>query len=288
MTMKNLFAILLASISKFIENNGPMNAAAMAYYTAFALPSLLVISIMIVGIFIEPQEIRGEIGRQIESVAGHDTAEQIQEIVVAANKPKETYIASTIGFVMLLIGASGVLAQLQTTLNNFWGVKDVSAENGWMSLIFKRLVSFGMVFVIAFLLLVTITVRAAIAEFGQQLDSLLPAPWNSGMVSLINIGATFVILILVLAGMFRFLPDAEVPWRCVWFGATVTSVLFALGQQAMAVYLKYAHPGEVYGTAGALAVILIWVYYACMILLFGAQLTRVWEDSRGQVQMRES
>lgn len=258
-----------------------MNAAAMAYYTAFALPSLLVISILIVGFFIEPQEIQGEIGRQIRSVAGEETAQQIQEIVVAANKPKETYIASTIGFVMLLIGASGVLAQLQTTLNDFWGVEVAVAKSGWLSLICKRLISFGMLLVIAFMLLVTITVRAAIAEFGQRVDRLLPDPFTSGLVSVINVVASFIILLLLLAAMFRFLPDAKVPWRCVWFGATVTSVLFAVGQQVVAIYLRYAHPGEVYGTAGALAVILIWVYYACMILLFGSQLTRVWADSRG-------
>jgi len=271
--------LIVNSIYKFVENQGPLFAAAMAYYTAFALPSILILSITLVGFFVDPQDIQGEIGRQVENVAGQQAAEQVREIVIAANQSKGTVVASTIGVCMLMIGATGVLVQLQAALNLFWGVEAQPNQNTWLAMVVKRFLSLGMLLVIAFLLLVTITIRAAIDEFGHQIDGLLPKQFSTGMLSLVDSGVSFALLLLLLAAMFRFMPDAKVAWKSVWFGAFVTSVLFSVGKQLMGIYLTVGRPGAVYGAAGSLAVILVWVYYSSIILLFGAQLTSMWAKS---------
>lgn len=268
--------VLKASIEKFSSGNGFANAAAIAYYAAFSLPSMLLISIALVGMFVEPSDVKGEIKQQIESVAGEEAAEQVQEIVAAANKPDKSLVATIVGGVMLLVGSTGVLVQLQSALNEVWEVESEQRSSNWPGLILKRVVSLSMLLVMAFLLLITISVKALLSELGGQLDEILPATMSSGMLLLVNQGIGFSVLALLLAAMFRFLPDEKVPWPSVWFGAFVTTFLFAIGRQVMGWYLALSDPGAVYGAAGSLAIILIWVYYASLILIFGAQLTRTW------------
>jgi len=275
------FSVFVQSCTRFNENNGIANSAAIAYYAAFSLPSLLLISISLVGFFVEPDDVKGEIDHHIESIAGEEAADQMLEIVVAANNPQKSFLATVFGGVMLLIGATGVLVQLQTSLNQVWRVEAQPDKNTWLAIIIKRLLSMSMLLVIAFLLLVTISVRALLSEVGSNLDVNLPEALSTGMVILINQVAAFVLISILLASMFRFLPDVRVPWRDVWFGALITSFLFAVGKQVMGYYLELSNPGQVYGAAGSLAVILIWVYYASMIVLFGAQVTKTWSDFNG-------
>ena len=132
----------------------------------------------------------------------------------------------------------------------------------------------------AFLLLVTISIRAVLSELGSQLDAYLPTMLSTGMLMVINQVVSFIFIAILLAAMFRFLPDAKVPWRSAWFGALVVAAMFSIGKQLMGIYLNVSNPGAVYGAAGSLAIILIWVYYASLILIFGAQLTQVWSTGR--------
>jgi membrane protein len=274
-------SVLIESYHRFSQNNQMAHAAAIAYYAAFSLPSMLLILISLVGFFVEPQDVRGEINRNIENIAGKDAAEQVEEIIIAANKPRENLIATVIGGGMLLIGSTGVLFQLQTALNHVWQVTAKPDSNNLLAFVLKRIMSLSMLLVFAFLLVVTISMRAAMAEMGAQLDALLPATFTSGMMVVVNQIVGFIMMMLLLAAMFRFLPDARVPWRSVWFGALITTLLFSVGQQVMAYYLSTSNPGEVYGAAGSLVIILIWVYYASIIVLFGAQLNQTWSSKDG-------
>ena len=280
-TLSFHFSLIVKSIQQFVANDGPLYAAAMSYYTAFALPSVLIMSIALAGWFVEPHQARGVIGQQIEQVAGEDAAEQIEAIVIAAERDQKGWIASLVGGVMLLVGSTGVLAQLQYAFNHIWGVKTRKRDNLWLKLIIKRLLSLGMLLVLAFILLVTMTVNAMLAGFGSRLETLLPSGLSVGVLGLLNGTFSFAILVLLLAAMFRVFPDSKIPWQAVWFGSAVTAVLFTLGKHLMAFYIQSSNVGAVYGTAGSLAVILIWVYYACIILLFGAQMTRCWMDDHG-------
>lgn len=273
------FTVLTESVERFSSGNGFANAAAIAYYAAFSLPSMLLISISLVGLFVEPVDVTGEINRQIENVAGEEAAEQVQQIVSAANQPRQSLFATLVGGVMLLIGSTGVLVQLQTALNEVWGVKSGERTSAWLSVILKRVISLGMLLVMAFLLLITISVRALMSELGGRLDDILPTSMTSGMLLVVNQLVGVVVFALLIAAMFRFLPATRVPWRSVWFGALVTTILFAIGRQAMGLYLTMSDPGAIYGAAGSLAIILIWVYYASLIFIFGAQLTQAWSEN---------
>ena len=273
--------ILTVSLERFGENNGFANAAAISYYAAFSLPSMLLISIALVGFFVEPEDVQGEIGRQVENVVGEEAADQVEQIVEAADEPKQGWFASIAGGLMLLVGATGVLVQLQLALNQVWQVKAEPTRNTWLNMVLKRVLSLGMLLVIAFLLLVTISVRAVLSELGSQLDVYLPSTLSAGMLMAVNQVVAFIILTILLAAMFRFLPDAKVPWHCVWLGGVVTAAMFSIGKQLMGVYLNVSNPGAVYGAAGSLAIILIWVYYASAIVIFGAQLTQVWSSRHG-------
>ena len=276
--LRKIWQTLTISLERFSVNNGFSNAAAIAYYAAFSLPSMLLISIALVGFFVEPEDVRGEIGRQVESVVGEEAADQVEQIVEAADKPKQEWLASIVGMLMLMVGATGVLVQLQAALNQVWNVKAKPDQNTWLRLILKRFLSLGMLLVVAFLLLVTISVRAVLSELGPELDQYLPSTLSTGMLVFINQSVAFIVITILLAAMFRFLPDVKVPARSVWFGALVTATMFTIGKQLMGVYLSLSNPGAVYGAAGSLAIILIWVYYASAILIFGAQLTQTWSS----------
>lgn len=280
--VEKLFKLLMLSSERFSANDGLANSAAIAYYAAFSLPSMILIAIALVGLVVEPKDVEGEIGRQVEIVAGEKAADQIETIVEAANEPEDSKLATISGILMLLVGATGVLVQLQAALNKIWSVKIDPDQNAWVSMLIKRILSMGMVLVMAFLLLITISARAVISELGSQLDVYLPPVLSTGMLAMLDQVASFVIFAILLAAMFRFLPDVKVPWKSVWFGAVVTASLFAVGKQLMGVYLSISQPGAVYGAAGSLAIILIWVYYSSMILLFGAQLTQTWTTEFGQ------
>ncbi|QEG20382.1 YihY/virulence factor BrkB family protein [Mariniblastus fucicola] len=273
---KKLINLIAVSAERFNENDGLSSSAAIAYYAAFSLPSILLISFSILGFFVEPTDVQGEIGLQVEDAIGEQAVEQLEEIVTSANQPKQNVFSTVVGGLMLLIGATGVLTQLQIALNKVWRVNHGDQRNPWLSMLLKRVLSLGMLLVMAFLLLVSISIRAIVSELGAQLDAVLPAVLSSGMLLVLNQVLSFVFLTTLLTAMFRFMPDVQVPWRSVWFGAFVTAVLFTLGKQLMGLYISYGNPGAVYGAAASLAIILAWVYYASSIVLFGAQLTQTW------------
>jgi membrane protein len=207
---------------------------------------------------------------------GENGAKAIEGMLASAQKPKEGMIASALGIVALIIGSTTVFSELESNLNRIWDV-DVAKESGWWSFIRARLLSFGMVLTIGFLLIISLVVSAAIAAWGKYW-----AGWFGGMEALLHAANFLVsvgIITILFAIIYKFMPRAVIRWRDVWIGALVTSLLFSLGKFAIGLYIGKAGVESSYGAAGALVVLLVWVYYSAQVFLMGAEFTKVFADS---------
>ena len=272
-----MLTVLKRAFREFLDDECMVRAAALAYYTVFALPPLLVLLITVVGVVWDPQDFQGALDRQFTGLVGPEAARTIQGMIQSADENRSRSIATTIlGIGALLFGATGVMLQLQGALNRAWGVTPDPAQGGWKRFVGKRLLSLGMVLGIAFMLIASLAVTAFATAAGSML-TFIPAP----VLEAVNFVLSIVMLTVLFALMFRIVPDAVIRWGDVWVGAVATSVLFVLGKFAIGLYLGRSAPGDPFGAAGALAVILVWIYYASIIVLFGAEFTQVWAERRG-------
>jgi membrane protein len=260
------------------EHKASNMAAALAYYTVFSLAPILVISIAVAGLVFGQEAAEGRIVGQISGLVGRESALALEAMIAAARAPSSSIAATVLGLATLLFGATGVFGELQDSLNTIWGVKPKPGR-GLIRLLKTRFVSFTMVLGIGFLLLVSLVVSAAISAIGAWLSGLLPLP--EVVLQGINLVVSIAVVALLFAMIFRFLPDVEIGWRDVWAGAVFTAVLFGLGKLAIGLYLGKSSVASSYGAAGALVLILVWVYYSAQILFFGAELTRAWAYQQG-------
>lgn len=270
------------SIKDFFADDCQTLAAALSYFTVFALPPLLALLLLIVGVFVNPAEVSGHLATQIEQMMGAGAASQIRSIVEHANQPTMNKpLAFVLSIAFLIAGATGAFTQLQSSLNRAWNVAPDPNAGGVKSFLVKRLFSFGMVLVVAFLLLVSLVISAALSAFSGVLSSVLGG-LSGPVLHLINAAISFAVVTLLFALIYRVLPDAKVAWRDVWVGAAVTALLFTVGKFLIGLYVGHSHPGQAFGAAGSLAVLLVWIYYSAMILLFGAEFTQTWAERRGR------
>jgi membrane protein len=260
------------------EDNASRMAAALAYYTVFSLAPLLVICIALAGLIFGQEAAQGQIVGQIGSVVGQQSAEAIQAMIAAARAPTSSIVATIVGVATLLFGATGVFGELQQSLNTIWGVKPKPGR-GLVRFLKTRFVSFAMVLGTGFILLVALVVSAAVAALGSWLGSLLPLP--EAVLHLLNAVLSVGLIAILFAMIFRVLPDVEIRWRDVLVGAFVTAALFTLGKLGIGLYLGKSSIGSSYGAAGALVMILVWVYYSAQLLFFGAELTKAWAHQHG-------
>lgn len=275
---KSYFEVVKQSGQQFSEDNCPRLAAAIAYYTVFSLPPLLVITIAIVGYFFEPAQIRDFIEQQTQGALG---AEQIQTLVQSARDSGQGGLAGIIGIVGLLVGATAAIAQIQDAMNTVWHVQPDKEHGGIKRLLIKRVMSFVLILVVALLLLASLVATTAISAFGQTIEENIGGAFWGPVIQVLNFLVSLAVIGLVFATMYKVLPDATVEWRDVWTGALLTAVLFMVGNMAIGIYFAQFNPGSAYGAAGSIALILIWVYYSAMIFLFGAEFTQAWARSRG-------
>jgi membrane protein len=277
-----LVEILKRAGSEFVNDECPRMAAALSYYTVFSLPSLLILILLIAGAIWDPQDIRGGLAAQIDALMGPATAEQVRAIIDQAQQPDTGRpLAAILGIAALLFGATGAFVELQAALNRSWNVQPDPEAGGIKNFLVKRVFSLGMVLSIAFLLLVSLVLSAMLAAFGGALGRFLPGGMSEVLLMAINMGVSLLVITLLFASMFKVLPDAKIAWRDVWVGAAVTAVLFLIGKFLIGLYLGQSNPGEAFGAAGSLAILLVWIYYSAMILLAGAEFTQVWADTRG-------
>ena len=279
---KSLFSMLKASATDFMEDQCPTMAASLAYYTIFSLPPLLILILTLVGAVWDPITIREAITGQFEEMVGTEAAREVHTMIENANRPGSGGIATTVaGIAALLFGATGAFIQLQDALNRAWEVQPDPKQGGVKNFIVKRLFSFGMILAVAFLLLVSLVLSAALSAFGSMLSDLLPGEVSSVALWVVNFGLSLLIISVLFAAMFKILPDATIAWRDVWVGAIATALLFVAGKFGIGFYLGQSDPGQAYGAAGSLAILLLWIYYSGLILLFGAEFTQVWAERRG-------
>lgn len=278
---KEVFSIVKESAKDFSEDECPRMAAALAYYTVFAMPPLLILIMMIVGSFVSRETVTGALNGQVGSMVGSDGARTVQGMLTQTKEPGSGGAVGTIlGIGALVLGATGAFLQLQSALDKAWGVKPDPKAGGIKNFIFKRVLSLGMVLAIAFLLLVSLALSAALTAVGGMIGRLIPGS-SPIIVGLLQAVVSVGVITLLFAAIYKVLPDAKIEWRDVWVGAFVTAVLFEIGKWGIGFYLGHSDPGRAYGAAGSLAVILVWIYYSAMIVLFGAEFTETWAKRRG-------
>ena len=278
MNIKGIITLIKNTFSEWSEDKASRLAAALAYYTIFSIPPLLIIAIAIAGQVFGQEAAQNQIVAQFSSLIGADSAEALQAMITNAQQPGESIAAAIFGVIILLFGASGVFGQLQDALNTIWEVEPKQGR-GILGMIKDRFFSFTMVLGVSFLLLVSLLMSAALAAVGEFFNALLPsltvlAPFFSLLISL---GAITVVFALI----FKVVPDVKVAWSDVWVGAAVTGLLFVLGQFAIGLYLGNSDVTSTYGAAGALVVILLWVFYSAQILFLGAEFTQVYANIYG-------
>ncbi len=278
---RSFFEIAKTTVKKFFADDCMNMAAAMAYYTIFSLPPLLVIVITIGSVMFDRQQVEGAIGSQMQGVM--DT----QQIDAMTDRVKDTgsgTIASIVGIVLLLFAATGVLAQLQTALNRVWDVDPETQAGGVKQFFMKRLFSFLMIIVMACILLVSLVLTSFLSGVGGYVSELVPGELWRPVLMVMNLLINWLIFALLFASVFKILPDADVGWKDVAVGSAVTSLLFMTGQYVLSLYFSNADVTSPYGAAGSILLVLVWVYYSAIILLLGAEFTRVTFSDPGELQ----
>jgi membrane protein len=264
--------------SDWVEDKASQQGAALAFYSILSLAPLLVISLSIAAMVFDEASAREQMIGQVEQLVGSDGAEAAKSMLENAQQPQQGTVAAVLGIATLLFGASGVFGQLQEALNTVWEVQPKPGGGIWQ-LIRARFLSLAMVFGTGFLLLVSLVLSAAIAGFGSFVQSCYPG--LEPLSHLLNFAITFVVVTLLFALLFRYLPDAEVSWGDVWVGAMLTALLFTIGKLLIGLYLGKSGLGSAYGAAGSLVVLVVWIYYSAQIMLFGAELTQVYAKRFG-------
>jgi len=266
-------------VDDFMDESPFEKAAAVSYYALLALAPLLLLVLAIAGPAFGADVVRGRLVNELRELVGDQGAQAIELVLENAAFPSESPVALTVGLVSLLIGASGVFIQLQSALNSIWDVPSEQHGNAAWHFLRHRLVSIAMVFGLAFLMLVSLVVSAALNAVNESYGSRVPWPvvWEA-----LNVLGSLSVITLLIAMIYRFLPDVRIPWRDVWVGALVTAVLFTLGKTAIGVYLGRASFGSSYGAAGSIVVLMVWVYYTSLIFFLGAEITHVYAGWRGR------
>lgn len=279
MKPSTLLDICKKTVAAWVDDYAPSMGAAISYYTAFSIAPLLVIVIAIAGYVFGEDAVRGALQGQIAGLVGSDGAVAIQGLISSASEPTEGLIASGVSLVVLLIGATTVFAEIQSALDRIWHVPEKAKPSGLWGLLRARFLSFGLILGLAFLLMASLAVGAAVAAMGSYFSTLLPG-WEV-LLHGINLGMSLVVETLVFAMIFKFMPSTKIAWSDVWVGAAVTAALFELGKLLIGLYVGKAGISSTYAAAGSIAVILIWVYYAAQIFLLGAEFTKVYAGERG-------
>lgn len=253
----------------------PRLGASLAYYTLFSIAPVLIIAIAIAGFVFGAEAVRGEIATQLEGVVGADGAAVVQDLVQSASKPGRGVIALTVGSITFLLAATGVFLELQYALNTIFRVKQKPGSNV-SAFVKARLRSFGLVISIGFVLLVSLGVSAGLSAMSKILGDASGS--QATFFQLLNVTVSLAVITMLFAVIYRFLPDVKLLWRDVWVGSAMTSLLFTFGKQLLALYLGRSSTASSYGAAGSVIIVLLWVYYSAQIILFGAELTRVYTE----------
>lgn len=268
---KDTTRLILATFTSWNDKDPFRQSAVIAYYAIFSIPGLLVLIISIAGYFFGNEVVNRNILEQISSTMGSETSIQISQILIKSTESKSTASGSIIGVVILLFGATGVFVELQKSLNLIWHVEVIS-KKGIFKILKARLFSFGLILAIAFLLLVSLVVNTALSSIADWIK-IYSNDSTTIIFNVLTFLFSFAVISVLFALMFKILPDAQIKWKHVWLGSIVTGILFTVGKTILALYFSTANPASIYGVAGSVILILLWVSYSSMILFFGAEFT---------------
>jgi len=276
---KLLWQSLKESFSGFSDHKVTKLSASLAYYTTFSLGPLLIVIIYLCSIFFGREAVEGSIYTQMKSFIGADSAAQIQTMIKNAAISGKNGLAATIGIITLLIGATTVFGEIQDSINSIWGVK-AKPKLGVMKLVMTRLLSFGMIASLGFLLLVSLAVTTLVESIGHRLERMFP-DIAVVLLYIFNLLLTFGVITALFAIVFKVLPDIRIKWKAIWPGAIATAILFMIGKFLISLYISKSDIGSTYGTAGSLVILIVWVYYSSIILYFGAEFTKSYALQKG-------
>lgn len=269
---KDYFEIIKQTFNGFIDDKGLKLSASLAYYTIFSLAPMLIILMMVAGVFYGREALEGKIFSEINQFIGNDAALQVQEMLQKLALSGKSTMAIITGIVTLIIGATGVFVEIQDSINQIWRVKAVPDKSSWLKFILDRVLSLSLVAGLGFLLIVSLLINSLVLLLSSKLGTYLPE-FTLVFIDLINLVITFAVLVALFAIIYKVLPDAEVPWRDVIAGSVFTAFLFVLGKYLIGLYISFTEVATIYGAAGTIVVIAVWVYYSSAILFFGAEFT---------------
>ena len=284
--MRRSFKILWEAGVAWNEDNVFKHSAAVSFYTLFSLAPITIIAVSVAGLFFGEEVASRQLSAQMTQLIGAGGAEVMQGAMEAGTLG-DGMLSAALGIGLMIFGATTVFAQLQDSLNSIWGVKATPARSGWIVLVMQRVISFAMVLTVGFLLLTSLVLSTALTAAVEVAKGWMTvAPW---VLHGADLTVGLIIITALFALMFKVLPDVVVRWSEVWIGAFVTAVLFTLGRFLIALYLGHSTVASLYGAAGSLVALLIWIYYSCAILFYGAEFIRAYRISRGEkVQPKET
>ena len=272
--------IFRAAANAWMDDYAPSMGAALSYYTLFSLAPLLVLIIAIAGMVFGQDAAQGAIIAQFQGIMGKEGAMAVQGLLKAAREPSTGALASIVGGVLVLVGATATFAELQTDLDRIWRVPEKEKPSGIWGWLRSRVLSFGLVLGLAFMLMISLVVSAALAAAGEWLGGGNAAA--SVLANVLNFAASFALFTVLFAMIYKIMPTAKISWHDVWMGAAVTALLFNVGKSLIGLYLAKSSVASGFGAAGSFVILVAWFYYSAQIFLFGAEYTWVYANSKAQ------
>jgi membrane protein len=279
LNLGHAWPLLRDAVNAWSDDYAPSMGAALSYYTLFSIAPLLLIAISVAGLVFGPEAARGEIFGQLKDLMGAEGAQAVERMLQNVDRPGAGIIGTVSGVAVLLLGAATVFNELQNDLDRIWRVPEQAKAGGLWNLLRTRLLSFGMVLGVAFLLIVSLVMSAALAALGKWWAPVF-AEWQR-FAYFLDLAISFSLMTLVFGMIYKIMPRTRIRWRDVWIGAAVTSALFAAGKFAIGLYLGRVGVGSAFGAAGSLVMVMVWVYYSAQIFLLGAEFTRVYARTHG-------
>jgi membrane protein len=277
--IKQAFHFLKEVFSDFVDDKAMKFSASLSYYTIFSIAPFLAIIISFSSFFFAREAIQGELYPQINELIGNEAALQIQQMITNIHLSKNSFFATVLSFIVLIAGATGIFSEIQDSINHIWGLKS-KPKRGLLKMLLNRLISFSLIISLGFLLMVSLLLNTVVEALSKQLMKFLPGN-GVYVVNILNNCLMFILLSFLFGIIFKVLPDAKIKWKDVMVGAVTTTILFMIGKFCIGFYLGHSNLGSLYGTAGSIIIVMLWVYYSAVILYFGAEFTKVYAKHYG-------
>ena len=276
----DFWRLAVKSFTRFDRNNGLKLSAALSYYTVFSICPLLIVILSLAGIFISRENVEGKVYRQISGLVGRDTAIQIQDIIRKTQETNYGKLGGIIGGIILLIGASGVFSEIQSSINYLWSIPPPK-KRAFLIAVIRKLISFSLLIAVTFLLMVSLTANALVDLLSDRLRNL----FSDSLINLfyfVNIGLIVLVIGFMFTLIFKILPHTTLSWKHAFIGAIVTSALFLLGKFIIGFYLGHSKIGATFGATASIVILMLWIYYSSIILYFGASFTAEYASQKGK------